>query len=61
MLEEKKDKLNKKKDRISNGLQVLFINFTALKICDITIYLEVIIHLLLVECSNIFYQNSVGQ
>jgi hypothetical protein len=25
MLEEKKDKINKKKDRISNGLQVIFI------------------------------------
>jgi dynein heavy chain len=38
MLEEKKDKVNKKKDRISNGLQVIFTALTLIKRCDINTF-----------------------
>lgn len=41
MLEERKDKINKKEDRISNGLQVVFTGLTLMKICDINAYLQV--------------------
>jgi hypothetical protein len=56
MLEERKDKLNKTKDRISNGLQVIFTGLTLTKICDIKAYLKVMIYLLQVEFSTIFYK-----
>jgi hypothetical protein len=56
MLEEKTDKINKKKERISNGLQVIFIDLTLMEICDINIYLRAVIHPLQVDFNKIFYK-----
>jgi hypothetical protein len=59
MLEERRDTINKKKDRISNGLEVIFTGLTRMKICDINTYLKLMIYLLHVEFRAIVYKTCI--